>query len=728
MEKLLETIKARKEDRVSQALAILALGNAQFQSDEDKRHLLSIAARSLDDPAVLEKWIDFLKIEDNTVTRELLISFLPYINLRLLKTMDALTEIILSNFETASTKTKNVLATLLGQLIKTNPAIAENVALFLKKEQHVNVKKQLAEVLIHLNKVPKELAGIYEILLSHLKEQQQVLLLNKLIESNQLKKSTLLKYLHPTTPISIKLLLLDYLRDREIVPIKQLQSLLRQEANEKVRAHILQVFIHDSKNINKHFTFLKKYISDEQDISVRETLLLFLNENTRMTDQMILFYIDLLKTEKDLDISWRVAQILTPYLSQSHLKTSKVNECFFNLLEEPKSSYHIELLKYISKQLGKRITFDEVLFERMLSIYKKNTDVEIQKSILFSFCNSSKLDDRLTPIYVDAIRSPTPLIREYACFGLLPLPLTKNNIPHLLAAIPLLLDNHLREYVREYLALRIVSIPNIGKEWIAELENIAKNGSGKERFICERAYELALQAQDLTDGVEQVDWHLWENKIKVKKRTGHIFPDIFIHYDSKPGLANELLKTVLIDADCTDSLYNSTYITKQDIMQFLIAKKLIDKEIALFCLGYLITEARNKEDNVFLVALNNYQDIHLLKEKLWVFFERNLTSHVSFLNNLLLRNTLSKAYKNDAALAKTFLKKLTSFTNEKAATPYIEFLFTSLDWRHTEEIIDELLKRPDLINNNIKSKFDSFVLKLGKEVPFDFDSTPGFSN
>jgi len=389
--------------------------------------------------------------------------------------------------------------------------------------------------------------------------------------------------------------------------------------------------------------------------------------------------IDRLKKEKEFDIAWRIAETLTPYLSQNHLKTSKVKECFLNLLEEPKSSYHIELLLYVCRQLGKRITLDEALFKRMLSIYKKHTDIRIQTKILFSFCNSSKIDDRLTPLYVEAVKSPTPLIREYACFGLMPLPLTEKNIPHLLTAVPLLLDSHLREYVREYLALRIVAIPDKNQELINQLKNVAKNGSGAEKSICEKGYEKALKIQNFTDDTAQVDWHLWENRIKVEKRADHIFPNIFIHYKSNPAMANALLKTLLIDTDCADSLYHSTYITKGNILHFLIGKNLIDQEIALFCLDYLTLEGegRCKEDNVFLVALNNYKNIHLLKDKLWVFFERNLIHQTNFLNTLLLRHVMCHAYGNDAALAKAISNKLEEFTNEKAVTMLLPIVKTN---------------------------------------------------
>ncbi len=730
MKELLETIKERKKDRVSQALAILKMSEEQFQTEEEKRHLLSIVARNLDDVTVAKKWIDLLKIEQNTFTKELLISFLPTINLRTLKKVDTLTEIILSNFKTATVTTKITLITVLEQLLKLNPTLAENIVLFLKNEPHIKVKKQLAEALTHLNTLPKKLVSVYETVLTDLKEEQQVLVLNKLIKSNRLKKEIVLKYLQPTTPISIKLLLLSYMQDRDIVPIKQLQSLLQKEGNEEIRNQILNLFTYDTKNLNEHLTFLKEYIVNEQDAYMRDTVLNFLHNNIQMTNRMISFYTDLVKTEKEIAISWRIAEILTPYLSQNHLKTSKVKECFLNLLEEPENSYHIDLLLYVCKQLGKRITLDEALFKRMLSIYKTHTDVRIQTKILFSFCNSSKIDDRLTPIYVEAVKSPVPLIREYACYGLMPMPLTEKNIPHLLTTVPLLLDSHLREHVREYLALRIVAIPGKSQELIGQLKNIAKNGSGVERSICEKGYEKALQIQNFTDNTTQVDWHLWENRIKIEKKADHIFPEIFIHYKSNPALANELLKTLIIDADCADSLYHSTYITKADILQFLIGKNCIDQEISLFCLDYLTLEGegRNREDNVYLVALNNYKDLHLLKDKLWVFFERNLIHQANFLNTLLLRYIMCNAYGSDTALAKAFTTKLLAFTNEKAAIPYLEFLFMSLDWQYTEEIIDDLLKRPDLIDKNIKSKFDAFVLRLGKEVEIDFDATPGFAD
>ncbi|VAW11949.1 hypothetical protein MNBD_BACTEROID03-2269 [hydrothermal vent metagenome] len=730
MEKLLETIKERKEDRISQALAILDMGKEQFQTEQDKRHLLSIAARNLDDPKVSKKWIELLRTEENTATQELLISLLPNINLRILKNVDILTEVTLSSFETASAEAKVILVRMLDKILKTNSAIAENIVLFLKKEQHIKIKEQLAEALIHLHTIPEEFAEIYEMVLPKLKERQQIILLNKLIKFSLLKKETIIKYLVPTTPSSIKLRLLNYLQDRDIVPVEQLRSLLQKEGDKEVKEYILRFFANDTKNLNEHLVFFKNYIIDEQDTPVREAALDFLYKNIEMTSEMILFYIDLLKTEKEISISWRIAEILTPYLSQDHLETSEVNECFLGILEKPENSYHIELLLYLCEELGKRITFDNALFDRMLLIYKNNTDAKIQENILFSFCNSSKLDNRLTPLYVDAVQSPVPSIREYACRGLLPLPLTEKYIPHLLAAIPLLLDSHLKEHIRAFLALRIVAIPDKSQELIDQLKNVAQNGSGKERSICEKGYEKTLQAQNLTNDTPEVDWHLWENRIKVEKRADHIFPDLLIHYDNNPTLANELLKTLLIDSDCADSLYRSTYITKRTIVEFLIANDAIDQEIALFCLDYLtlVGYGRNKEDNVFLVALNNCKDLSLLKEKLWLFFERNLTDRLSFLNTLLLRHVMCNAYGNNAALAKAFSDKLLAFTNEKAATPYLEFLFMSLDWKPIEEITDQILKRPDLVDKNIKDRFDGFVIRLGKEVEIDFDATSGFAD
>jgi len=135
------------------------------------------------------------------------------------------------------------------------------------------------------------LAGTYEVVLASLKEEQQVLLLNKLIKSNLLNEETALKYLQATTPPSIKLLLLSHLRDREIVPIKQLQSLLQKEGNEEVRECILQIFFYDSKNLNEHLSFLKKYAANEQDADARYAVLHFLKNNIRMTSRMISFYI-----------------------------------------------------------------------------------------------------------------------------------------------------------------------------------------------------------------------------------------------------------------------------------------------------------------------------------------------------------------------------------------------------------------------------------------------------
>ena len=730
MEKLLETIKERKADRISQALGILNMGEEQFQTEQDKRHLLSIAARNLDDPQVSKKWIELLEKEKNTETKELLIALLPSINLRILKNVDTLTETVLFNLKTATIESKLILVRVLFQLLKINPAIAENVVTFLKTEQHIEIKKQLAETLINVHILPKELKNSYETILLSLKENQQVLLLNKLIKFDLLKQESLLNFLEPTTPDNIKLIVLVHLQDREIVPIKQLQSLLQKEGNEDIKSHILRLFIDDTKNLNEHLIFLKNYIINEQDVFVRGAILDFLHKNIQMTDEMILFYIDLLKTEKEISTSLYIVKILTPYLSQNSLEKSEVNKCFLNLLEEPKNAPHIDLLLHICKELGKRITFDDALFDRMLSVYKKNKDVYIQENLLYAFCKSSKLDNRLTPLYVEAIQSPKPIIREYACLGLMPLPLTKKHTPYLLTALPLLLDSHIKNSVKVSLALRVVAIPDKSQELIKQLKNVAQNGLGKEKEICEKGYEKAQQIQNLTNDITQVDWSLWENRIKVEKRADHIFPDLFIHYQSNPVLANELLKTLLIDSDCAESLYQSTHITKRTIVQFLIANNAIDQEVALFCLDYLTlaNQGRNKEDNVFLVALNNYKNLSLLKEKLWIFFEQNLINRVGFLNILLLRNVMCNAYGSNTVLAKAFLDKILAFTNAKAAIPYLEFLFMSLDWQHTEEIMDKILKRPDLIDKNSKDKFNDFALKLGKEIEVDFDATPGFAD
>ena len=731
MARLLQTIKERKEDRVSQACAILAMDKEQFQSNEDKRHLLSIAARSLDDAKVAKKWVSLLRAEESTRTIELLIYFLPSINLRTLKPINKLAKAVLSNFKTTPPETRATLIKVLFQLIKLKPEIAKKLIKFLKKQQHVELKEQLAKTLLLLNTIPPELVDMYVSLLTDLKEQQQLLLLRKLIVTNNLAEKIALKYLQPTTPASIKSLLLSYLHDRKILPIKELQTLLLKEGNEEIRNQILQIFYINTKNISQHLDFLGKYLQHEKESGIRSKVIHILYKNITMNTEMVLFYIDLLNTEKHVQNSLEIAMMLAPYLAQEPLEASIIKKTFLNFLENSKDTYRIELIQYICKQLSKHIIIDDALFERMLVIYQGATEPKIKQEILYAFCDSLKSDNRLLPIYIDAIKSPAPLIREYACFGILPLPLTQENIPYLLATMPLLLDNNIREILREMIALRIITIPDKNQELIGQLKHIAKNGLGKVKTICEQGYEKALQNQNLNKQagqVGQVDWSLWENRIKIEKKVDYVFPDILIQYDDNPAMAKELLKTILIDSACADSLYSATHINQRDIVRFLIAKDQIDKNIALFCFDYLINHALNKEDNVFLVALNNYHDISILKESFWVFFEKNLFNHSSYLNVLLLRNVMCNAYQNDTLLAQEFANRLFSFTNANAAIPYLEFLFMSIDWQYTGQIIDKLLTRPQLVDKGIKNQFDNLVSQLGKEIPFDLDVTPGFAD
>lgn len=728
MEQLLQTIKERKEDRVAQALLMLDTIKAQEQTEEDKRHLLSIAARNLDDVQVAKKWVYLLTTEENTITKELLIACLPYINLRTIQSIDNFTNTVLASFATPTHSTKVILTKILFQLIKIKPEISENIVALLKKEQNVHLKNQLAEALADSNIIAKESTGLYKSILVYLKEEQQFLLFKKLVRTNNLTEETILKYLQPTTTFPTKLLLLNYLNNRKIVPIKELQDLLLKEGNEYIKEQILKIFANDTKNIDQHLNFLKKYINHEKEPEIRQKATNFLYKNIAMTNEMILFYTDLLQTENEVSNTLNIATMLAPYIAQEPLETSNIKKTFLTFLENTQATYHLALIQYICKQLNKHIIIDDTLFERMLLIYHKNEDLKIKQEMLYAFCASLKSDHRLIPIYVDAIKSPSPLIREYACLGLLPLPLTQKNIPHLLATIPLLLDNNIRETVREIIALRIIATPDKSPELIEQLKNIAKNGLGKIKVICEKGYEKALQTQNINDQAGQVDWQLWENRIKVEKRVDHIFPEILIYYEDNTVMAKELLKTILIDSNCANSLYSATHITKRDIVRFLIAKDHIDQEIALFCFDQLENLARNKEDNIFLVALNNYKNIALLKEKFWVFFEKNLFNPASFLNVLLLRNVMSNAYGSEAILAEEFANRLFNFTNAKAATPYLEFLFMSLDWQYTDKMIDKLLAKPQLVDKSIKSEFDAFIAKLSKEIPFDLDATPGFAD
>jgi hypothetical protein len=582
---MISEIKNRRQANVAQALSMLDL--AASSDLETKRSLLSIAARCLLDPRVARRWVELAQQETDGALRRAMIAALRttpegYVPLlissllveqtrtiaiqelgRLHEAVDPLIETY--RHQKRTSVKRHILAVLL-QYDDPPPKIldflSEAVSNLPTGENLARELQQAAQEIAFSNRPPQDKAEAIARLQQEF--QQQILIdyeplkaaiVDRLLRADRFDP----RWLRPTEPVLVRRRVLSFLLDRPV----DCSDVLANDPDPECRRLAVQVMAALGKSGP-----LLEAVRRDRDSSVRKAAL----------DALDSIELDpaIVENESSPEIVGLILKRLAPLAGRSE----KVRAVLLSLLGPDLKA---EIAKTVYEILGRVMTRE--LFEMFLKTYETAREDRIRAAVLQALSTWHEPDDRLSKLYVEALKSPKPEIREWAAHGLILLPLTESNIPAVGAGAGALLE--LRRDTALRLAEKIVRIPRMSDDVRAALKKASRFSTDDDlRRVCR---------------TDDIDWDEWLRRVSVEHDITGIFPAIYAAYDSNPEAATQILRAALIDPQC-----RSHDVSPISILEFLISKHGMDDDLCRYCL-----------DNRFLAYLKLRPHFPELKERIW---------------------------------------------------------------------------------------------------------------
>ena len=705
---LLACLQGRRDVQVQQALSVLALfPGAEV---ETRRSLLSIAGRSLADPAVRGRWLE-LALEERD--RELLEPMV----LRLLGTDPGSFPDPQRYLQLLGSALRGDVVRLqvLAELGRLAPAHPEALELLIRAYPEISAAGQQRALLLALcrwDAPPERLVEFFLSVIDRVDADVKAALVARLLRAGAAGPELLARWLSPEEPEAVKLWTLEHLQDRSIELEPAVTALFSRDASPECRRAAVRTFAAQGRKSPQGVSALLDALDHEPDPDVAESMLLALFHGVELTPEILALLAGRLAREKHRDQARRLLRVLGPRAAGS----AAVRRA---LLELAAQDLHAEVAVELHACLGRLAAWDPEVYQALLAAYESSRSDRVRAALLEVFAARAGPDDRLDALYAAALSAPAPAVRGWGMAGLLLLPMTPDRVEEVARGAALLTDALLPIELRRAVARKVARIPAPAPGCRAQLQRVLEQSDdGALREICRTALDRALAAPA---GEVAVDWDLWRRRVTVEHSVDGIFPEVYVRYESNPAAARELLEAALLDPQCGDSLYHNG-VSGAQILRFLQGQQALDDDLCRYCLSWVLEkDGRWGDPNLYLSVLEARPDFPPLREELWLLFQDR--RKIASLNPVLLRELLALVHGGDEEAGRELAARLGRQVHPAGAAPYLAFLCANLLWEPAAALLVEASAREGLQDAETRALVRASLAQLGLAVKLP---EPGF--
>jgi hypothetical protein len=315
-------------------------------------------------------------------------------------------------------------------------------------------------------------------------------------------------------------------------------------------------------------------------------------------------------------------------------------------------------------------------------------------------------------LYLKALGSPAPAIREWAIQGILMIPLTRENVPVVIQAAPALLQPEISVNIRRQLARKISVIPDLPAETVAVFARLNDHERDADML---RSATLAQEKAINQAGAAGIDWEQWMHKADVVNDLNGIFPHIWFYFHENPDMAKNVLYACTNPAN--DNALYAQGITEADILEFMIANFGIDETLIRYAIHRLLQADLRSNGMLYhyLLIIKTYPLVPELQPALWQILE--LRGYRGGLNLIQLDELFRMIYGAD--LENQFRQRIAAQQTVNGLLPYLQYIAVNNNWKAAPAILKSVLEyhAAMLEDNTFLSMFKDVCRNAGT----DFD-------
>ncbi|MBC9934955.1 HEAT repeat domain-containing protein [Chitinophaga qingshengii] len=674
------TIRERRNAGTEQALLMLDM--APLSDTDNKYSLLSTAAGSLHDPAVISKWMELLAAETDTRLKAAMLQRLAAVDLQQIPDKQGFADLLAVSLQ--QDESRDIILPLLGRLSLTYAPARERLIAFYQQQQNADVNRQiLSWLLIPVHATEADLA-FYHSLLDSTDTDDKLLLLNRLLLRDQLEPALLAQQLQPATPDVIKEMVLRFCFDRSTVPEAALCTLVRSDKNPLLRKWSIQLLAVHGVSDNDVLDTLLHALREDPDPAVRQAAMSVFAYSLTLTPDTIRHLTQCLQTEKHIAVALQLLQLLAPYTEK--------NEALADALWQlPDRDVPLDLAVAVYDILGRLVPVKPTLLEKFMTAYEKEQHDACKAIILKAITSAMNTGDTWNRFYLRALEAPSTAIRSWAVQAILYLPLTPENNATIAAAAPVLLHKELPQQQQRLLARKISFIPQLSAAAVQVFGKLADHSNDQE------LQQLATKVQEKAiahNGGAQINWEQWLHKAEVTRDLSGIFPHLWLFYDDNPEMANKVLFAAINPAN-SNSLYQSG-VTDIEILNFLSVKAGINDDMSRYALNQLLHTDLGNESKFkwYLLILKSNPANAELREGLWQLLEKR----GRYINMIQLDELLRIIWK--AQLENVFRQHLQQQTTAAGVVPYLQYLEANNTWEPAPALLKIAAQLPGMPEDN----------------------------
>lgn len=699
MSSLLDEIKTRRTANTEQSLMMLDM--VSLSDTDTKYSLLASAGHYLQDPAIMEKWMNLLAGETDTRLKADMLYRLAAGGLQAIPNKNYFIELLAGMLQ--QDESRDIILPLLGRFSITDTYAREKLRSFYTQQTNADTSRQiLSWLLIRVDADEADIA-FYTALIDKVDETDKLVLVNRLLLQDRLATDSIEKLLQPEEPAAIKEMVLRYCVDRSIVFEAALCKLIRADKSPLLRKWSIQLLAVNGIRETSVTDTILHTLKLDPDPAVRQAALNIFEYSISLTPANIDYLCACLLTEKDMAAAGQLLQLLAPYTERNE---SLTNALLGLLDQEIQATLAVQLYDILGRQVPVRYP----LFEKFISAYEKEQRDDCKAAILKSITTAVTFGDELNAFYAKALEAPSTAIKEWAIRGFLLIPLTAENTAVVAAAAPVLLHQELNTQLRALLAKKISCIPKLPAATVQIFLRLADHETNDQiRHICTQVQEQAI-AQS---GGENINWEQWLHKVSVEHNLSGIFPHLWLFYNDNPQMANRILVAAL-DPNSSGSLYQES-LSDVEILRFLAANAGLDDQLSRYILHQLLHTDLGNESKFkhYLLVLKSNPTTPELKDGLWMLLEKRSR----YIPLIQLDELMRMIWGADLEAA--FRQRLLRQTTVAGVLPYMAYLAANNTWEPAFDLLKAALQ---ITGNSSEHDFQDILKTACRNGGWDMET------
>jgi hypothetical protein len=707
---LLTGIRDRREATAAEALTLLEL--VPLSDTETRRSLLSMAVRSLNDPAVLERFVDVIGSETDVDLKEQMIARLAGIDRRRLAATPGYVGLMIACVEDSTLRPYALQA--LGGLAATHPEVVEALTHAYGAQSSAAAQRQILQGVCRLHDLPGELAKFLEAQAERCDADLKPVIVDRLLRAGAVSPEALARWLAPTEPSEVKERVLEHLIDRSMPPPAAVAEVLRTERAAPVRLLAIRALAAHSPVSPETVQALLDAIRSDPEDGIRAAALGAFQHSIEMTAEVVDALLAALRVEKSVAVARWMPALLMPLASHS----PKVRDGLLALTGENLRS---DAAMVLYAQLGQLLRWDAALLPHFLRAYREAQDDFLRAALLEALAAYPDQDEKLVELYPDALAAPSERIRGWGVTGLLMVPMSEDRVGVIASGVESLLDTSIELGPRRALARKIARIPEPSAEPRSALERVAAHVDDDQiRNICREALARAGSRPDAgaggsgAEGAEgeraavRAEMERWYQQVEVEQSVEGIFPAVYAAYDADPALGARILRTVLLHPGARERLRQNPFqVDDVRIVEYLVSRDALDDDVCRYCVEQALASSTPSR---FVAALRARPSFPGLDGAVFQILEG--ARYAAELNHLLLLELLVLASGGEPAAAAALRARVAGLTSPPAALPYARLLDSVRTWPPAKPILEELLARPALLDSAVLDLLDETIRQL----------------